>query len=63
MLSQEFIQHWLEDSDLTSVRETASLSARSAEERKAWVSFWSDVAALLERLAPSTLPADVFVRP
>lgn len=45
------LTHWLDDSDLVSVREAAQLQELSAEERELWETLWSEVQATLDDLA------------
>ena len=43
--------HWLEDTDLVSVRGPDALAKLPEAERKDWQKLWADVAALLQKAA------------
>jgi serine/threonine-protein kinase len=44
--------HWQKDKDLAGIRHEAALANLPAEERKAWVQLWKDVAALRKKARP-----------
>ena len=44
-------QHWLEDSDLISVRDPATLTRLPDDEREHWQELWRDVPTMLARVA------------
>ena len=44
------LANWLQDADLTSVRDNKSLAALAETERKEWGKLWADVAALLKKV-------------
>ena len=46
--------HWMEDKDLASVRDAASVSGLPADERDAWNKLWADVRDLRDSTAPKT---------
>jgi serine/threonine protein kinase/tetratricopeptide (TPR) repeat protein len=48
----QLMQHWLQDEDLASVREPASLAALPPDERDAWNKLWADVRDLHGRTSP-----------
>jgi tetratricopeptide (TPR) repeat protein len=43
------LEHWQQHSDLASVRDAAALAKLHDDERKAWKSFWANVAELLAK--------------
>jgi tetratricopeptide (TPR) repeat protein len=45
------LEHWLEDTDLISVRDKAALERLPDGERDAWRQLWADVEALLQRVS------------
>jgi hypothetical protein len=45
----EQLRHWLTDSDLSGVRDSAGLAALPEPERKEWQSFWAKVNAALAK--------------
>jgi len=46
---QNAMQHWLNDSDLSRVRDAREMAALPHEEREAWKKLWSEVRDLLRR--------------
>jgi serine/threonine-protein kinase len=50
------LKHWLEDSDLASVRDPDKLSKLPTAEQEAWRSLWAEVAKTLERANKPKLP-------
>jgi tetratricopeptide (TPR) repeat protein/tRNA A-37 threonylcarbamoyl transferase component Bud32 len=46
------LQYWQKDTELASVRGEVSLTKLPMDERRAWKTFWDDVAALLKKLDP-----------
>jgi tetratricopeptide (TPR) repeat protein len=46
---QNAMQHWLNDSDLSSVRDTKEMAALPHEEREAWKKLWNEARDLLRR--------------
>jgi tetratricopeptide (TPR) repeat protein len=48
----QLMQHWLQDEDLTTVREPASIAALPPDERDAWNKLWADVRDLRGRTSP-----------
>jgi hypothetical protein len=46
-LVREKMQHWRQDTALASVRDPATLSQLSDQERQAWQKLWQEVAAFL----------------
>jgi hypothetical protein len=46
---QKTLEHWVNNSDLVSVRRAKSLQELPPSEREAWQKLWADVYALLER--------------
>jgi hypothetical protein len=51
------LTHWLDDPDLTSVRDTEALQTLSSEERAEWSAFWKQVRETLDRAQRDT-PAE-----
>jgi serine/threonine-protein kinase len=45
----ETLRHWQQDTDLASVRDEAALAKLREDERKAWMSLWANVDALLAK--------------
>jgi superkiller protein 3 len=50
---QDGLRHWLQDSDLTGLRDVAALAKLPPGERDAWEKLWSDVAGLLKQAGGS----------
>ncbi len=48
-LLKQMLPHWLEDADLSTVREPEALKKLPAEEQEAWRKLWADVAELLKK--------------
>ena len=46
---QRALRHWQKDSDLAGLRDKSALARLPADEQKAFVQLWSDVAALLKK--------------
>jgi serine/threonine-protein kinase len=46
---QQALRHWQQDTDLAGLRDKAALAKLPPEERAAFASLWSDVAALLKK--------------
>jgi serine/threonine protein kinase/tetratricopeptide (TPR) repeat protein len=46
------MQNWLQDSDLSSIREKKSLEALPEAERKEWQTFWTEVEELITKTKP-----------
>jgi hypothetical protein len=46
---RQALRHWQKDGDLAGLRDKAALAKLPAEERGAFTSLWSDVAALLKK--------------
>ena len=53
---QRFMQHWLKDGDLASVRDPGKVGRLQALERADWARFWTEVRALCDRTAPKAGP-------
>jgi tetratricopeptide (TPR) repeat protein len=49
----QYVGHWQKDPDLISVRDEGPLMKLSAEERAAFTTLWTDVAALLKKCEPT----------
>jgi serine/threonine-protein kinase len=54
-----FMQNWLADKDLASVRESTALSLLPEDERDAWDKLWTEVRILRDQTAPPTSPPPV----
>jgi hypothetical protein len=44
------LEHWLEDSDLASVRDEATLAKLPTEEQSGWRQLWADVTNTLAKM-------------
>jgi hypothetical protein len=47
--AQKALRHWQQDTDLAGIRDAAALAKLPADEQKAFIQLWSDVAALLKK--------------
>jgi tetratricopeptide (TPR) repeat protein len=54
-----YMQHWLSDKDLESVRESKALAQLPMDERDAWNKLWREVRILRDQTAPQTSPPPV----
>jgi hypothetical protein len=43
------MRHWQQDTDLAGIRDAVALAKLPAEEQKAFIQLWADVAALLKK--------------
>jgi hypothetical protein len=43
------MRHWMQDGDLSGVRDPQALAQLPAKERQDWQRFWADIDALLKK--------------